>query len=363
MERQKWVDACKAIAIIAVVIGHLEYNYPEVGLFPFSTILAWLWHVPVFFMIGGFFLNDVKLAKPVTFIKGKIKSLYLLIMYLYIPAIVLHNVLLNIGFYDTSLEYGGKYVSHWGVTQFIKGLAETIFLAGREPILGAMWFVYVLFIALCVISIVTYTSNLLFGGRFSKELRFSTLLLGAVISNILTNVFEFTIPRFNNVFTAAWLIYVGMLLIQKYKIAFDNKFLLVISLIVFYSSAVLTGDVHLNRNEYRDIVSLTISSLSALYIIAFISKKCRGRLLSILSIIGRDSFYIMGLHFIAFKLGSIILNQFGSNKNLAVLNPNCNNMVEFIYYTICGVGFSLLAIFLFRRIKAFLLGLWKSEQI
>ena len=292
-------------------------------------------------IIGGFFLKEEKLAQPVSFIKGKFKSLYLLILYLYIPATLLHNVLLDIGFYNTSIEYGGKYVSYWRGAQFVKGMAEAIFFAGREPILGAMWFVYVLFLALCLISIVTCVSNLLFKGRFSKEVRFLSLFLGAVMSNILTNVLDFTIPRFNNVFTAAWLIYVGMLLIQKFKFTFESKFLFVVSVVTFYGFAVLTGDVHLNRNEYRDVVSLTVSSFSALYIIAFIS----------ISVIGQDSFYIMGLHFVAFKFGSIILNQFGYNKNIAVLNPNCNNIIEYLYYTICGIGFPLLALFLFRRLK------------
>lgn len=64
-------------------------------------------------MIGGFFLKDERMIKPVSFIKGKINSLYLLILYLYIPFTLLHNVLLDIGFYDTAIEYGGKHVDYW----------------------------------------------------------------------------------------------------------------------------------------------------------------------------------------------------------------------------------------------------------
>lgn len=350
MKREGWVDVCKAIAIIAVVIGHLDYNYPVCKLLPISTIIAWLWHVAVFFMIGGFFLKDEKLFQPVSFIKGKIRSLYLLILYLYVPATLLHNTFIDIGFYDTSIEYGGKYVAYWGVPQFVRGLAETVFFAGREPILGAMWFVYVLFLSLCWISIVSFISKSVCGLHY-KQARFLILLLGAVASNLLTNIAGFTVPRFNNVFTAAWLIYVGMLIIQKYKVSFDNWFLLAICTIVFYSYAVLFGDVHLNRNEYSDVFSLTISTCSALYIIAFVSKSCSGTSLTVLSIIGRDSFYIMGLHFFAFKLGSLVLNLFGAEKNIAILNPECTNLLEYLYFLFCGVAIPLLAIYLFRRIK------------
>ncbi len=89
-------------------------------------------------------------------------------------------------------------------------------------------------------------------------------------------MFDFTIPRFNNVFMAAWLIYVGMQLVQRFKVKFDNSFVLAVSIMSFYSFAVLRGDVHLNRNEFDDVLSLTISSFSALYILCFMSKKQKG---------------------------------------------------------------------------------------
>lgn len=158
-KRLEWVDVAKAFAIIAVVIGHIDYQYPDIKIVPISTIVSWLWHVPVFFMIGGVFLKDDRMLKPFPFIKGKIKSLYLLILYLYIPFTLLHNVLLDIGFYDVAIEYGGKHVDYWTTGQFIRNLAEVIFLAGREPVLGAMWFVYVLFMALCYMSIVSLVIN------------------------------------------------------------------------------------------------------------------------------------------------------------------------------------------------------------
>lgn len=169
--RQDWVDIAKAFAIIAVVLGHISYQYPKMALMPLSTIIVWLWHVPVFFMIGGFFLKDERMAKPVSFIKGKIKSLYLLILYLYIPFTLLHNVLLDIGFYDTAIEYGGKHVGYWTAGQFVRGLAEVVFLAGREPILGAMWFVYVLFMALCYLSIMSEIVK-----KFTPPLRWAEFL-------------------------------------------------------------------------------------------------------------------------------------------------------------------------------------------
>lgn len=355
--RQDWVDIAKAFAIIAVVLGHINYQYPKIALLPLSSMIAWLWHVPVFFMIGGFFLKDERLVKPVSFVKGKIKSLYLLILYLYVPFTLLHNVLLDIGFYDTAIEYGGKHVDYWTTGQFLRRLAEVIFLAGREPILGAMWFVYVLFMALCYLSFVSAIVNKITPPSrrqdWFEKARCLTLLTVAVAASFLTNVFDFTIPRFNNVFTAGWLIYVGMQVVQRFKLKFDSWFLGGVSLVVFYSFAVLRGSVHLNHNEFDDIISLTASTLSALYVVCFLSKKCKRWLTKVLVAVGRDSFYIMGLHFLCFKFGTILLNSyFGSSYNYALLNPQASNITLYGYYAAIGILMPLAIIWLWRRARA-----------
>ena len=62
--RKKWVDIAKGIAILAVVMGHIDYNWPNTEFMPLSDMLIWLWHVPVFFIIGGFFLKDDHLSTP-----------------------------------------------------------------------------------------------------------------------------------------------------------------------------------------------------------------------------------------------------------------------------------------------------------
>lgn len=53
-KRIVWIDIAKALGIIAVVIGHA---YPQHD--TFYKFLYW-WHMPLFFMIGGFFLKPVK---------------------------------------------------------------------------------------------------------------------------------------------------------------------------------------------------------------------------------------------------------------------------------------------------------------
>lgn len=242
--RLTWVDTAKGIAIIAVVLGHISYNWPGGVLLPLGTLLVWLWHVPVFFMIGGFFLKEEKLLNPITFIKGKVKSLYLQILYIYIPVLILHNLFIRIGFYDLSIEYYGKSVTHWGLIDFGKHLLSAIFFAGREPLLGAMWFVYVLFMALCIISSASWLLKKIgrqWNERTYELIRGLAFLALAVLACTLTHLFNFTIPRFNNTLAAVWLIYVGMLVVQKAHIHFNNSIVAFACVLIAWHSATCLG--------------------------------------------------------------------------------------------------------------------------
>ncbi|MFD0896773.1 acyltransferase family protein [Loigolactobacillus binensis] len=67
--RIAWIDIAKAIGIIAVVIGHA---YPEHD--TFYKVLYW-WHMPLFFMIGGFFLRPLQLGQFKTFVHHKLLPL------------------------------------------------------------------------------------------------------------------------------------------------------------------------------------------------------------------------------------------------------------------------------------------------
>lgn len=68
---------------------------------PLNDIIGELWHVAVFFMVGGFFLKESQLATPIAFIKHKIKTIYKLLLAFYIPIIILHNWFIHIEWYET----------------------------------------------------------------------------------------------------------------------------------------------------------------------------------------------------------------------------------------------------------------------
>ena len=264
------------------------------------------------------------------------------------------------GFYDLAMDYDGKYVTYWGTLDFIKKIFAAVFFAGREPILGAMWFVYVLFMALCALSLISYILNRLINVEETYELeRFIILLIGVIASCTLTKLFNFTIPRVNNTLTAIWLIYIGMLLMQKMRIAFNNRYIALVSILIAWHAATIVGGVKININRYESVIMLTVSSVACLYVICFLSKKVESNLLGrALSIVGKDSFYIMGLHFFGFKVCSLLLIVLGVNVNLAKLTaPAGNSVILLFLYLLCGLLIPLGFMYTLRKVKMIMLNL------
>lgn len=74
--RLMYVDVLKGFAIMAVVLFHINFEFPSSKLFNFS-ILGGMWHVPLFFFISGFFISEAKLADTKSFLWNKMKSLYI----------------------------------------------------------------------------------------------------------------------------------------------------------------------------------------------------------------------------------------------------------------------------------------------
>jgi fucose 4-O-acetylase-like acetyltransferase len=349
IKRQNWVDIVKGFAITLVVLGHINYGYPHLQLVPVPYIYSW--HIRVFFLVAGFFLVTENLERPRSFIKGKFRKLYLPLMYLYIPAALLRNFLFDIGWYSSDVLYGGRTLARFfGGAEYIENVCKTVFFMGSEPIVGALWFAYVLFLCLCLVSFTAWLGRKIFKDSAERREHFViiVLLLIAIGSSIASIHYNLTIPRLSLVLTYAWLVYCGKLVHNKFKIRFDSRFAFCVCSIGLYSIAVQRKVVNMDEGQL-EIISMTFSSVFALYILAYIAKKCKGKSASFFALIGRESFYIMGLHFVAFKLCQYVLMLFGIQQSLAEHAPACPNIWLLLFYLSGGVLLPVGAILIWRQ--------------
>ncbi len=364
--RESYVDIAKAFAIIAVVVGHIGSSFASSPLIPDLHKFIYIWHVPVFFMIGGFFLSDDRLLNPLSFIKGKFKSLYLPMIAIYLGVSLFHNLFFDWGWYSTMVDYGGKCVAPWTLASYLKQSFLIICLAGREPLLGAMWFVIVLFIALCGLSVISYIAKRWSSDRLPFEiLRASILFALFLIAYCLSRWDILSVPRFNNSFTAMWLIYLGML-IRRWNISFDRLLPALIFAAVVVLFTYITRGVSLNENRFDGVVILSLTSFCALYAICYLSRRLTDtKVGNLMAYIGRDSFHIMAYHLIAFKVCTMLLNLIGYNPlatdsagttatplPLDILTPDVgSNIFLWLIYLAAGTLLPLLPIALYRRLK------------
>lgn len=351
--REDWVDIAKAIAIMAIVIWHIHVCWIETPLLPLHILVAGSWPVPVFFMMAGFFLINNKLQHPKSFITRKAKTLYLPTLWLYIGAVLLHNFFFIIGFYDTNINYDGKYLHIYSVHEILKNIVLSLFMAGQELILSPMWFVCVLFVALGIMSVISWVLSIIISSnRIYLWMQSIIFFLLVTIWTVINHFHPIIIPRFSKLLPAIWLIFVGMAVRNVFNIQFNNPIIAIIAVFIVYVTTILqplTNDL---------LPTNTVITIAACYALCYLSKKINKQikyLNNILAFIGRHSFYIMALHCFGFKFFTLFISTLGIRNNLALLTPVVgNDIFLFTGYLLSGVFIPILLIRCFRITKAFL---------
>lgn len=355
-KRYEWLDIIKAICIISVVMFHIGYNS---NIKILNTIWSYLYKisdlykVTIFYCVAGITLNNDKLKNTFAFLKHKFKKLYLKVITIGIIAVLLHNVLINIGFYKLGLSYSGKIMNFYDFKNILSNIIYTLLLGNREVILGAFWFVYSLIICFIMIAFIEFLINKINFIKNKREFRLLVTFSLMVVSIIASNILNITIPRFSNSLVGMFLLdFTNYLFINK-KIEKINPYLLFGCLICILI-APLFGEITMNKNTITSPYYFIVVVVSALYLLIFISKKLENiKIFKFLQYIGKNSFSIMAFHLIGFKIGGLILNLFGLDVNITLLLPNACNILFLIYYLMSGILISLFINFILKSLLKF----------
>jgi len=136
-KRLTWLDIAKGIGILAVICGHNMPDYIlNVQANRYWYDFIYWWHMPLFFLIGGFFLKPINLLdlKTVTtFLKKRVRPLlssyFLAGLLLIIAYMLIHKTSVTYSLtYLLKLLYGGKTLSDY----------TTVFWYPETYLLGVM---------------------------------------------------------------------------------------------------------------------------------------------------------------------------------------------------------------------------------
>lgn len=132
-KRIEEIDLIKAFAIIGMVWGHIGLP---------GSHFWYLFHMAVFFICSGVVYKEkysVNFSSVVTFIKNKLRALYVPYVFCAILFTLLHNTFIRIGFYNPS-EY-----SYLNCKKIIIDCIRAVLFVRGTPLSGPTWFLHALF--------------------------------------------------------------------------------------------------------------------------------------------------------------------------------------------------------------------------
>lgn len=347
-----YMDIAKALGIILVVIGHADSK--------FSNII-FLFHMPLFFFISGYFYNDKYSYNPKPLILKRLKTLYLPFVTFELIYLFLHNFFININIYSSKID-GHNVINHiYSKTEIIKLAIKNITFGGTEQLAGAFWFFLSLFCTTILFSILSFVIYKLFR-KNTEIIRAITIFIIFIIGNILpANNIE--LPRkFNIVLVAIFIYYLGFLY-AKYEYKLKDNLIIFTTCVIGLLFNNSHGSINMANTQYTNPIFFISSSLFGIYIILYISKKCDKYNMKLLRYIGKSTVSVMILHFLCFKIvNEIQILIYNYPQYMLAKFPVISGKDGWwIIYSVVGVILPVYLCYLYRNIK--LLSIQKLKSI
>ena len=366
MNRNTVISISKGIAIILMVIAHAEAP-------------AWLckfifeFHMPLFFITAGYFFSLKYLNDEATFVKKRIKGLYVPFVKWSVVFLALHNLMFEIGILNETYgnETGG--VTHPYSWHSIQQNLWNIFTAmgGYDQFLcGAFWFFRGLFVAsilyLIIYKVMDYSIKsekwkkaipylicilllILCGWKTYEKLKIVTLVQGGYRD--MMGCFFFGIG------------FIFRQYVDGYRQIMSHKYLaipatLLFGLIVWLFSKYLTANMNW-RSTFQQFLSLPVPAILGFLMTYNISRwidSSKGWFKRFLVYTGDHTLNIFVFHIISYKVVSLMkiwyygldIRQIGCHM---VIHEHSQQDYFWILYTIAGVGIPLLGTWLCEKAK------------
>ena len=331
-----YITIAKAIGIILMVIGHS--GCPQL-LFKF----IYLFHMPLFFFCSGIFYKEMSSKGSVTiFLKKRVLGLYIPFVKWSVSFLLLHNLLLAIGVYNSHYGYeGGSFC--YSVTDVIKRLGLILFtMTGYEELLGGFWLIRSLFVSCLLIAFISFIL------RFSFKYKHELICFFFLIITIFLRRFVPDVEFFREVSMGSFgaLFYMLGYLLSSYPRLWQNKYgavtcclFLFIFLYYFRSSVSM-------RCGYNKVIPFSLSAISGTLLTIYVSKLIEKRISIVkrtLYYIGNHTLEILSLHFLSFRLVSFLftviyeIDVIHIAEHPVIKNINIPHSYWWLIYAIAGI--------------------------
>lgn len=346
-------DIIRALAIILMVIGHSGAPF---------TRMIYLFHIPAFFILSGLLYNHPieSFSQFKLRLKSRLERLYLPYVCFNVIYILFNNLFVNIGWYlsstegipNDSLTYIGSLQHKMDVSEIVATIIKTFLFLGGSQMGGALWFLRAMFISIILFDIEHYVLN---KSQNRKEIILLINLLLFVLGVFLA-YYRIKLPANFDTVLIVMLFYSIGECSKAILMSFKNRsvlFYIVISLFIglFLCFASFHNRVNIGANEYTSWYMMLVCALSGFVLLFSLSELLvRLRVSEIIGYIGRHTIIILGLHFLVFKLVTVIIVAIGSmpSYNLAAYPA----LVKYWFiYSVVGLTIPLALTYLTKNIK------------
>ena len=367
MKRDTTISIAKGIAIILMVIAHAEAP-------------GWLckfifeFHMPLFFITAGFFFSTKYLHDEATFVKKRIKGLYVPFVKWAVFFLIIHNWMFDIGILNE--VYGneqGGVLHPWTPHQIQQNIWNIVTaMGGYDAFLcGAFWFFRGLFVA-SILYLIIYKVVDLGISRFPRLTKMTPYLIclimlllcgwktweGLKVINLVQGGYRDMMGCF--------FFGVGFIFRQYadgYRQVMSQKYLaipltILFGLIVWLFSKYLTANMNW-RSTFQQFLSLPVPAILGFLMTYNISRWIdagKGWVKRFLVYTGDHTLNIFIFHIISYKVVSLIkiwyygldIRQIGCHM---VIHDHSQQDYFWTLYTIAGVGIPLLGTWLYEKAK------------
>lgn len=280
-QRLDYFDIAKGISMICIIMGHMGLT--KVNSFVYT------FHVPIFFLISGYFLNDkISIGK---YVKKKIKQLF--IPYWTTCAFIIVGIILNDTIQYKSLYRTVNNIHIWIIASLYGSggpiKTQPVFV---EKQIGALWFLPALFFACMIV-------------RLFLEYKYSFIwILAIAYIGYKSKEFIWLPMSIQAGMLASLFVYLGGAArkedIMEQKVSFP---ILSVLAGTWLLCVIYGGQFYLVENYLGNGLMDILGALAASYIVVFFSKiigEKNNFIIKILKFIGENSLYILCIH--AFEL-------------------------------------------------------------
>lgn len=287
-------DVMKGLGIIAVVLGHDLVFTREVN---------W-YHLVIFIFVSGALFRVEKAQDFQRYVFHKLRTVWVPFCKYNVTAILLTNVFLAVGFYTTQ-AIPGAHQSQWcDKYELIKHCFQVVLTGEVAPLTGPSWF------------IVPFFMNLLFIGGICAFFRRTSV---RIIAALLLSALGYALVRHQIALPFHCATAMAFLPFNLWGMCYRKVYVTAHRKGIFFASAVAAGAVLYYCETSGAIISwatlqlpsppiFAAASVAGVYANILLSKGIvRVKpLCTLFAWLGRNSFHIMALHLLGFKIALLV---------------------------------------------------------